>query len=164
MRPTPCSSAVASSSRRLVVAVQDRGARRGTPADERDVELAAGRDVEVHTLLVGEPGHGPAQEGLRGVGDTVAPGRHRLPAGVAQMVLVVDEERRAELLGQLEEVDATDVEVALLVHRRGPRQQARAPEGAVATSWSVGMEMQDTAAFACHGDRAGGTGGRTLDE
>ena len=40
------------------------------------------------------------------------------------MVLVVDEQRCAEILGQLEEVDATDVEVTLLVHRRGPRQQA----------------------------------------
>ena len=90
----------------------------GHAGRERDVELATGGDVEVHALLVGQPGHGPAQEGLGGVGDAVAPGRDRLAAGVAQVVLVVDEERRAELLGQLEQVDAADVEVALLVDRR----------------------------------------------
>ena len=89
----------------------------GTPADERHVELAARRHIEVHALLVGQAGHGTAEEGLGGVGDPVAPGRHRLSAGVAQMVLVVDEERRADTVRQLEKVDATDVEVALLVRR-----------------------------------------------
>ena len=87
------------------------------------MELATGRDVEVHALLVGQTGHGEAQEGLGRIGDTVAPRPHRLSAGVAQMVLVVDEERRAELIGQLQQVDAADVEVALLVDRSRARQQ-----------------------------------------
>ena len=121
------------------------------------MQLAARRDVEVHALFVGQPGHGAAQEGLGGVGDTVPPGRDRLTAGMAQVVLVVDEERCAELLHQLQQVDpptwrwpfsSTDAE-------RGRRCRSR---GAVATSWSAGMEMQDTAAFAGPGE--GGEGPR----
>ena len=87
------------------------------------MELATGRDVEVHALLVGQPGHGPAEEGLGGVGDAVPPGRHGVPAGTAQVVLVVDEQRGPELLGQFQEVDAADVEVALLVDGGGPREE-----------------------------------------
>ena len=72
------------------------------------MELTTGGDVEVHALLVGQPGHGSAQEGLGGVCHTVAPGRDGLPAGAAQMVLVVDE-KRVPNLSQLEQVDATDM-------------------------------------------------------
>ena len=107
---------------RLVVAVKDEPLRRDA-AGECDMELATGRDVEVHALLVGQTGHGEAQEGLGGIGDTVAPRRHRLTAGVAQMVLVVHEEGCAELLRQLQQVDAADVEVALLVDRRRAREE-----------------------------------------
>ena len=96
---------------RLVVAVQDEPGG-GYPGRQGDVELSAGGDVEVHALLVGQPGHGPAEEGLGGVGHTVTPGGDRLPAGAAQVVLVVDEQRRAELGGQVEQVDAPDPEVA----------------------------------------------------
>ena len=88
-----------------------------------DMQLATGRDVEVHALLVGQTGHGEAQKGLRGIGDAVAPRRDRLTAGVAQMVLVVHEERSAELLRQLQQVDAADVEVALPVDRCRPRKE-----------------------------------------
>jgi len=108
--------------RRLVVAVQDE-ALRGHAGRERHMELATGRDVEVHALLVGQPGHGPAQEGLGGVSDAVPPGRHSVPAGTAQVVLVVDEQRGPELLGQFQEVDAADVEVALLVDGGGAREE-----------------------------------------
>ena len=54
--------------RRLVVAVQHEAAG-GHAGRERDVELTAGGDIEVHTLLVGQARHGSAQEGLGGVGD-----------------------------------------------------------------------------------------------
>ena len=114
--------------RRLVVAVHDEALRRHT-GRERDVELAARRDVEVHALLVGQAGHGPAQEGLGGVRDAVAPGGHRLPAGLAQVVLVVDEQRRAEFLGQLEQVDTPDMEVALLVDGGRAREQTALRSG-----------------------------------
>ncbi len=57
------------------------------------------------------------RKALRGVGDAVAPRRDRLTAGMAQVILVVDEERCAELLHQLEQVDAADVEMPLLVDR-----------------------------------------------
>jgi hypothetical protein len=60
------------------------------------VQLAAGRHVEVHPLLVDQPGHGEAQERLGGVGHPVAEGRHRLAAPGTEVVLVVDEERRAK--------------------------------------------------------------------
>ena len=88
-----------------------------------DVQLAAGCHVEVHAFLVGQLGHGSAQEGLGGVGHAVAPGGHGLSAGLTQVILVVDEERGPELLGQVEEVDATHVEMALAVHLGRPRQQ-----------------------------------------
>ena len=107
---------------RLVVAVEDEPLRRDA-GRERHMELATGRHVEVHALLVGQPGHGPAQKGLGGVGDAVAPGRDRIAAGLAQMVLVVHEERSAELLDQLEQIDAAHVQVAPLVDRRRTREE-----------------------------------------
>ena len=96
MRPTPAARARAQLVERLVVAVQDEAVG-GHAGGQGDVELAAGRDVEVHALLVREPGHGRAEERLGGVGDAVAEGGHRLPAAGPQVGLVVDEQRRAEL-------------------------------------------------------------------
>ena len=87
------------------------------------MELASGRDIEVHALFVGQAGHGTAQEGLGGVGHAVTPGGDGLTAGLAQMVLVVDEERRAEFLSQLQQVDTADVEVPPLVDRCRSRQE-----------------------------------------
>ena len=78
MRPTPRSRAGGQLVGRLVVAVQDQPLG-GHAGREGDVELAARRDVEVHALLVGQPGHGPAEEGLGGVGHAVAPGRRPPP-------------------------------------------------------------------------------------
>ncbi len=84
---------------RLVVAVQDEAVG-GHAGGEGHVELAAGGDVEAHALLVGQAGHGHAQERLGGVGHAVAPGRHRLAAGGAQVGLVVDEQRACRGLGR----------------------------------------------------------------
>ncbi len=73
----------------------------------------------MQALLVGQTCNGPAQESLGGVGHALPPGRNGLTAGVTQVVLVVDEQWRSEFLGQLEQIDAADVEVSLPVHRRG---------------------------------------------
>ena len=107
---------------RLVVAVEHETVR-GDAGRERDVELTTRGDIEAHALLVGQPCHGSAQERLGGVRDAVAPGGDGVAARVPQVVLVVDEQRRAEFLGQLEEVDAADVEVAFLVHGRRSREE-----------------------------------------
>ncbi len=107
---------------RLVAAVKDEAVWRDA-GGECDVQLAAGCDIEVHALLVSQTGHGAAQKGLGGVGDAVAPRRDRVTAGVAQMVLVVHEERRAESLRQLQQVDAADVEVAPVVDRPRTREE-----------------------------------------
>ncbi len=139
---------------RLVVAVQDEPIRRDT-GGERDVELTAGSHIEVHALLVGQPGHGAAQERLGGVGDAVAPGRDGLAAGLAQVVLVVDEQRRPELARRARAGRSrrrADGPCRRPTPVRGSRWRSR---GAVATSWSVGMEVQDTAAFDRSRERAG---------
>ena len=54
----------------LVVAVH-HGARRRHAGCQGDVQLAAAGHVEQHALVVGQAGHRPAEERLRGV--------HRLP-------------------------------------------------------------------------------------
>ena len=77
------------------------------------MEFAAGGDVEVHAFLMGEAGHRPAQERLRGVGDTVAECLDRLAAAITEMLLVVDENRGAELLSELKRVAPSDVEHAV---------------------------------------------------
>ena len=84
MRPTPASRARASSSSDLLLPCMTRRAGRHA-GRQGHVQLAAGGDVEPHPLLVGQPGHGRAQEGLGGVGHAVAPGRHGLAAAGPQM-------------------------------------------------------------------------------
>ena len=110
---------------RLVVAVEHEPVG-GHAGGERDVELAAGGHVEVHALLVGEAGHGQAQERLGGVGDAVAEGGDRLAAAGPQVGLVVDEQRRAEALGQVEQVAAADRQPAVGADRGGVGQQVSA--------------------------------------
>ena len=68
------------------------------PGVQRDVQLAAGRDVEVEPLLGDEPRHRGAEERLARVRDRR---RHRSASAysrqrAAQLVLVVDVQRRAE--------------------------------------------------------------------
>ena len=101
MRPTPASSAAASSASRLVVAVEHDALGREAGV-QRDVQLAAGGDVEVRA----PPRRRAAPSRGRG---TPCPRRPRasapkcvavLAAPGAQVVLVVDEQRRAELAGQ----------------------------------------------------------------
>ena len=96
----------------LVVAVEHDAGRREA-GREGDVELAAGRDVEVQSFFGDESHHGRAEERLAGVGDRVgAEGGDVLPAAGPEVRLVVDEQRRPEALGQLPEVAPADREPA----------------------------------------------------
>ncbi len=105
----------------------------GHAGGQGHVELATGRHVETHTFFVGQARHGDAEEGLRGVGHPVAPGRDRLPADGAQVGFVIDEERRAVDLGQLQQIAATDREPAIDAHHR-----RRGKEGGVDRSGGDG--------------------------
>ncbi len=107
---------------RLVVAVHHE-AIGGDAGGQRDRQLARRRHVEAHPLLVGQPGHGLAQERLGRVGHTVSPGRDRLPAALPEVRLVVDEQRRAVLLRQGEQVHPADREPTVVGDPRGGRQQ-----------------------------------------
>ena len=112
----------------LVVAVQHQtvgGHARGAG----DVVLAAGGDVEVAALVGRQSGHGRAEEGLGRVVDPGAEGGDGLPAPRPQVGLVVDEQRGAELAGQVEGVAAADDQLAPGPHRgrvgqQGERQRA----------------------------------------
>ena len=112
----------------LVVAVQHQ-ARRGHAGGQGHVQLPARGDVEPHALLVGQARHGRAQKGLGGIGDAVPPGGHRLAAARPQVILVVDEQRRPEPVGQLEEVHASYRQVAVGTGPRRQRQQATVDRG-----------------------------------
>ena len=87
------------------------------------MQLAAGRHVDVHALLVGERGHGLAEEGLRRVGHAVAEGVDRLAAPGPQVLLVVDEHRRAALGGDVEQVDPADRQPPVVADGGRHRQQ-----------------------------------------
>ena len=81
-RPTPSSSASRELELRLVVAVEHDPVG-GKPGAQRDVQLPAGRDVEVEALFGDEAGHGHAQERLARVGDgAVAERGPRTPGSV----------------------------------------------------------------------------------
>jgi hypothetical protein len=108
--------------RRLVVAVEDDRGGVG-PCRERHVQLPAGGDVDAHALLGHERRHRPAEEGLAGVARAVAEGCDGLPAALAEVELVVDEQRCPVLGGEVEQVDATDGEAAPVVDGRGEGEE-----------------------------------------
>ena len=96
---------------RLVVAVQD-ARRRRHPGGERDVQLATRGDVEQEPFVVGEPRHRLAQERLGGVDHPLpTEGANGLAAAGAQVLLVVDEHRGAELGGEVVDTAPPDREV-----------------------------------------------------
>ena len=98
---------------RLVVAVDDQAVG-GDAGRQGDVQLTTGGHVEQQPLLVDEAGDGPAQEGLGRVHDVaVAEHLDRLAAAGADVVLVVDEQRRAVLRRHLRDVDAGDQQLPL---------------------------------------------------
>ena len=94
------------------------------PSGESDGKLAPGRDVKGHPLLQCQCRHRLAQEGLRRVRDAGAEALDRLAAPAAQVILVVDEQRCAELSCELEEVNPADGEVPVSSHRRGVGEQS----------------------------------------
>ena len=96
---------------RLVVAVEHQPVG-GDPSAETDMELSPAGHVDTETLLVGQAGHGPAEEGLGGVDGARAEGGIGLGTTGPKVVLVVDEEGGAELVGQVEGVAAPDEELA----------------------------------------------------
>ena len=108
---------------RLVVPVQDQPGRRDA-GRHGHVQLPPGRHVEAHALLVGQPGHGQAQECLGGVSHAVAPGLDRLSAAGPEVGLVVDEQWGADLPGQVDEIDAADGQPTRWTDRCGHGQQA----------------------------------------
>ena len=99
--------------RRLVVAVQHQALRRNSGL-ECYPQLAAGGNVEVHALPVGQAGHGFAEKRLGGVGDPVAERCHRLPTASPEMLFVVNEQRGAELSGQPQGVAPPDRQAAVI--------------------------------------------------
>ena len=79
------------------------------PGEERHVQLTGGGHVEAESFVADEAGHRRAQEGLPGVDDAVRSERRDvLAAPSPQLVLVVDEQRRAEPLGERLDVDLED--------------------------------------------------------
>ena len=99
---------------RLVVAVHHQSIG-GNAGGHRHVELASGGHVEPEALGMHESGHRPAEERLGGVDDVARSERpDRLPATVPEVVLVVDEQRRAELGRQVTDPDAADLEMSVV--------------------------------------------------
>ena len=76
-------------------------------------------------------GHRRAQERLGRVGDAAAQGGDRFAAAGAQVGLVVDEERRAEFGGQIEQVDTAHRQAAVGAHRGGVGQQVARQRGGI---------------------------------
>ncbi len=103
----------------------------GHTGSEGHVQLAGGGHVELHALLVRELGHGPTQEGLRCIGHAVAECLDSLTTAVTEVLLVVDEQRRAELGTQRLDVAAADeqpaVDDAVVIWEEPARQ--RRPSG-----------------------------------
>ena len=97
----------------LVVAVHRQRVGRDAGA-QRDEHLAAAGDVEQHPLLVREARHRHAQERLGRVDRVLMAERvDRLAAAVAEVLLVVDEQRRAVLGGELGDGEAADRQPAV---------------------------------------------------
>jgi hypothetical protein len=106
----------------LVVAVEDDPPGFGA-ARQGDVQLAARRDVDAHPLLGHQCRHRLAEERLAGVAGTVTEGGDRLPAALPEVQLVVDEQRRPVLHGEVAQVDPADGEAARAVDHGGEGQQ-----------------------------------------
>ena len=68
---------------------------------------------------MGQGGHGPTKEGFGRVGDTVAEGSECLAAAGTYVSLVIDEQRGAVFLGELEHVDTAYLETTGAPHDGG---------------------------------------------
>ena len=88
---------------RFIVAMEHQ-ALGGHPGCERDVNLAPGRNVEMHAFLVCELRHRLAQKRLGSVGNSVWKRSHCFPASGSHVIFVVDEQRSAILFSQRQQV------------------------------------------------------------
>ena len=136
----PCSPSVTELVFALVVPVQHQALGRH-PGREGDVHLSSAGHVEVHPLLVGQTGHGTAEERLARVGHALAEGGHRFAAPGPEVGLVVDEQGGAVLLGQGCHVDSGHQELTVgadlgVVRQQGPGQDAHIDSGASTPSRS----------------------------
>ena len=83
------------------------------PGRKGDQGFPFGGHVDADALLMGQPGHRQAEERLGGVGGCHRRRRHGLTTALPKVALVVDEERRAELRGQVEGVAPGDRQAAV---------------------------------------------------
>ena len=129
MRPTPAARAARSSSSDLLLPCSTSRSA-GTPAASATWSSPPVATSTLHALLVDEASHRQAEERLRRVGHAVPEGRHRLPAARPEVRLVVDEQRRAEPLRQLQQVAAPDAQPPVAIDSVGRRVRASsAPRG-----------------------------------
>ena len=92
---------------------------------EGDLQLTASRYVERHPLLIRKPGHCGAQEGLGRIRNAVRKGGDCFAAPMSQMSFVVDEQRRPELIREVDQVTAPNGQPAGAVDCCRVREQCR---------------------------------------
>ena len=109
----------------LVVAVQHESLGR-EPGGQGHVQLAAGSHVEVQTLVAHQLRHGAAEKRLGRIGHSaVAEDGPRLTAACPYVVLVVDDQRRTERTGQVDEITTRNRETAGCIRRRAVGEEVR---------------------------------------
>ena len=119
---TPARRAAVSSSEDLLLPWNTSCPPRAPPTST-DGHLPSGRDVERHVLLEDQCSHRLAQKSLGRVGDTAREAGDGLAAPFAHMVFVVDEDRCADLLRELQEVHAADAQVPVASDGGGVGEQ-----------------------------------------
>lgn len=105
----PCVDRHRQLGQRFVVAMEDEIMCRNSGI-QRDVELAGRRHIDVHALFVNKLGHGLAEKGFRGIGDTRTERLDRFSRPAPQMVFVIDEQRRTELGSKIDDGTSADRE------------------------------------------------------
>ena len=112
MRPHAGLDPSAQLAHRLVVAVKHQAVP-GHARGQRHVQLASGGHVQAQALGVHEARHGDTEERLGCVGHLRPERGHSLAAAAAQVLLVVDEQRRPVGFGHLEHIASPDDEPTL---------------------------------------------------
>ncbi len=107
----------------LVVAMQHElpGRHPGSPGH---VVLAGSRNIQGHSALIGEPGQGLAEEGLRRVGDAVAEDVTGARQVLPEMLDVIDEYRCAEVSRDRQQVYSAHGNRAIAGQRGGQRHKS----------------------------------------
>jgi len=99
--------------RPLLLSWVGRGEAPTLTAAEGDGQLSPTGNVDAQAGLVNESCHGPAEEGLGGVRRAIWERASHVRAALAQMVLVVDDQRRAVLRGERGDRDSANHQAAL---------------------------------------------------